>query len=201
MRKKFGYLGIIAALGALVYYSLGAGNGQEAYETAIREKRLAKETYLRTGTASPFVLSGTTPEDLSYFPIEEDYKVTAVVDRITERQVMRIQNSDGTSSQYLKYAWLTFELKEQPMKLLVLKPAFSPGFFLGFADETSGDSTYGGGRYLDLSFKNASEIIIDFNLAYNPYCEYTPDFSCPLPPKENILPIAITAGEKQYKID
>ena len=199
MRKKFGYLGIIAALGALVYYSLGAGNGQEAYETAIREKRLAKETYLRTGTASPFVLSGTTPEDFSYFPIDDDYKVTAVVDRITERQVMRIQNSDGTSSQYLKYAWLTFELKEQPMKLLVLKPAFSPGFFLGFADETSGESTYGGGRYLDIESLRSDRVSLDFNLAYNPYCAYASDYLCPLPPAENILDLAIEAGEKKYQ--
>ena len=71
-------------------------------------------------------------------------------------------------------------------------------FFLAFADSTSGKDTYGGGRYLNVRQDGKNSITIDFNLAYNPYCAYNPDFACPLPPKENVLTIAIEAGEKNY---
>jgi Uncharacterized conserved protein len=71
--------------------------------------------------------------------------------------------------------------------------------FLPFADETSADETYGAGRYLDLKkTPGASTMVLDFNKAYNPYCAYSDNFSCPFPPKENILKVAIKAGEKSY---
>jgi uncharacterized protein (DUF1684 family) len=71
-------------------------------------------------------------------------------------------------------------------------------FFLAFADETSGKETYGGGRYLNVRQDGKNSITIDFNLAFNPYCAYNPDFACPLPPRENILEIALPVGEKNY---
>jgi hypothetical protein len=71
--------------------------------------------------------------------------------------------------------------------------------FLAFGDETSARETYGAGRYLDVKkVPGSSTITLDFNLAYNPYCAYSDGFSCPLPPKENLLSIAINAGEKTY---
>jgi uncharacterized protein len=71
--------------------------------------------------------------------------------------------------------------------------------FLAFADATSANETYGAGRYLDLKkVPGATSILLDFNQAYNPYCAYSDGFSCPFPPKENILTIAINAGEKKY---
>ena len=71
--------------------------------------------------------------------------------------------------------------------------------FLAFADETSGDETYGAGRYLDVKkVPAATSVVLDFNLAYNPYCAYNDSYSCPFPPKENILKIPIKAGEKTY---
>ncbi|MFT4738047.1 MAG: hypothetical protein ACI92W_002165, partial [Paraglaciecola sp.] len=71
-------------------------------------------------------------------------------------------------------------------------------FYLAFADVTSGSSTYGGGRYIDVTIGKSDKVVLDFNLAYNPYCAYAPDFSCPLPPRENILSLSIMAGEKDF---
>ena len=70
--------------------------------------------------------------------------------------------------------------------------------FLMFNDQTNGDQTYSGGRYIDLNFKNSKRIEIDFNKAYNPYCEYDIKYTCPIPPKENKISIKILAGEKKY---
>jgi len=69
--------------------------------------------------------------------------------------------------------------------------------FIIFKDATSGKETYGAGRYLDLD-RHGDEIVIDFNYAYNPYCAYNPDWSCPLPPAENWLKVPIRAGEKNF---
>ncbi|NIU01421.1 MAG: DUF1684 domain-containing protein, partial [Nitrosopumilaceae archaeon] len=70
---------------------------------------------------------------------------------------------------------------------------------LGFTDKTSGDETYGGGRYIDLVEHDRNHYVIDFNKAYNPYCAYNPKYSCAIPPEENHLAIAVTAGEKIFK--
>ena len=68
-----------------------------------------------------------------------------------------------------------------------------------FADATSAIETYGGGRYIDMVQNNTNSIIIDFNTAYNPYCHFNTEYSCPIPPKENLMTVEIKAGEMIYK--
>jgi uncharacterized protein (DUF1684 family) len=82
----------------------------------------------------------------------------------------------------------------------MLKEEYKNYLFIPFTDATSGTHTYEGGRYIDISIPEITDnkIIIDFNKAYNPYCCYTPGYSCPIPPKENALTIAINAGEMKY---
>lgn len=81
---------------------------------------------------------------------------------------------------------------------------YGGGVFLPFQDATSGEETYGGGRYLLDTIKHAdlgaegSALILDFNYAYNPSCAYNPRWHCPLSPPENRLPVEIRAGEKAY---
>jgi uncharacterized protein len=76
---------------------------------------------------------------------------------------------------------------------------FRGKLFLAFGDATSAKETYGAGRYLDITkTPGATTIILDFNKAYNPYCAYNETYSCPLPPPENLLNVAIRAGEKSY---
>ena len=78
--------------------------------------------------------------------------------------------------------------------------AFEPGpvseLFIPFRDTTSGSETYGAGRYLDLEPEDDGTYVLDFNIAYNPWCAYAPQYSCPLPPRENWLTFPIEAGEK-----
>jgi uncharacterized protein (DUF1684 family) len=72
-------------------------------------------------------------------------------------------------------------------------------YFITFADATSGKTTYGAGRFIEVTKADADGItVIDFNLAYNPPCAFTAFATCPLPPAQNRLSIAITAGEKNY---
>ncbi len=200
--KRVGYIVIPIIVIIIGYSFLGQGESEEDYIEKIKQERVEKDSFMKESESSPFVNKRDEFTGLQYFPIDPEFKVKATIIKFDSNQYMEIAETGGEVKRYLKFATAQFTLKGQELELLLLKPVgFGPMdvIFTAFADDTSGESTYGGGRYLDLSFKNATEITIDFNLAYNPYCEYTPDFSCPLPPKENILPIAITAGEKNYK--
>ena len=76
-------------------------------------------------------------------------------------------------------------------------PGYEDYLFLPFRDETNGTDTYGGGKYLDLRIPKGKEIVIDFNQSYQPYCAYNAyDYSCPIVPEENFLPVKIEAGVK-----
>lgn len=198
MKKIISFL-IPVVLVVLVYSYVN--DNQETYQQIVREKRSERIQYLKTSDQSPFQLFNVPFDSLSFFPINSDYRVRATIERIKGGSSLEISNSDGTTSRYQRYAYANFKLNGADQRLLILKPAGFGSmntYFTGFADNTSGLSTYGGGRYLDLEIGKADWLEIDFNLAYNPYCAYVSGFSCPLPPAENILSVAIEAGEKDY---
>ena len=113
----------------------------------------------------------------------------------------------GTGGNYQRYALASFILKGKPMQLTLYKslalaqnPLYSDYLFLPFTDDTNSQTTYGGGRYIDMRTGDIRDgkIIIDFNKAYNPYCAFSGGYSCPKPPDENRLAIAVEAGEKTF---
>lgn len=198
--KKVLYAIVIGFVIVLVWSLLGESGADDQYIESVKVHREEKERFFKTSEASPFVQKNVRYEPVSYFDPDPMYKVRAKMDRLTKREVVTIANSDGSSTKYLKFARLNFKLKGASHALIVLKPlGFGNQYFTAFADETSGETTYGGGRYLDLTIGKSDRVEIDFNKAYNPYCAYVGDFLCPLPPKENILRIAIEAGEKDYQ--
>ncbi len=201
--RKLLWVSIPAAI-VIMYFSLSNDSTNDEYIAAIEEQIDARKRFLEFSDQSPFKQYDKEYKEPSYFPIDDAYRVDAKVQRIEKREVIIIQNSEGKDESYLKYAWLSFSLKGQSLKLLVLKPigfASVDILFCGFADETSGITTYGGGRYLDIKLGKSNRVTLDFNLAYNPYCAYVDGYTCPLPPAENILPVGIEAGEKDFSRD
>lgn len=201
MKKIF--IGAAILVGAIVIYSLTGSSEQspEQYKNQITKDREERDAYMNESSDSPFLASGQKDIHLKYFPIDEKYKISAKIEKVESKQFITLGSSTGEPTKYLKYAYAHFKIDDKAMKLLILKNMDASGtLFTAFADDTSGETTYGAGRYLDLSFKNAKRITIDFNTAYSPYCNYNDSYSCPFPPAENILPVAITAGEKDYKI-
>lgn len=201
MNKKVLYFLVLGLLITVVLATFNSQESSEEYNTRIQTERDETEAFMKTSEESPFVAGGISYKALNYFDIDQKFEVIAEIERIQTRAFVDLGTSDGKVKRYSKFAYAKFTIDDQPLKLLLLKPIGAgrvTQIFTAFADDTSGDSTYGGGRYLNLSFNNANYITIDFNLAYNPYCAYNTTYSCPLPPPENILPIAITAGEKDY---
>lgn len=190
------------ALLAILIYSLG-GNSSDSYNAQILKEREDKDRYMRTSEESPFASLDEPYTPLKYFPPDEKYRIMATLRRVEQKKVRVLATSDASEVRYLEYAWVEFDLDDRKNRLLILE-IMNEGpekgtLFLAFGDRTSADETYGAGRYLDVSKVPGSNTVeLDFNKAYNPYCAYNESYSCPFPPRENLLDIAIRAGEKNY---
>lgn len=196
-------LGVIAVIAIAVAYTLTATESPEAYLEKVEKERERQFKYLKYNIESPLTeLQKKELRALEHYPIDPKYKVRAKMVPVEDRRMLELPMTDGSIEKYLKHSWAEFEWEGKTIRLLLLQAAKEQdkrNFFLAFADATSGSETYGGGRYLNLRQDGKNSITIDFNLAYNPYCAYNPDFACPLPPRENILEVGILAGEKDYK--
>lgn len=154
------------------------------------------------------------PEDfkvfkgLQFYPLDEKYRVKARFVRTPGELPFLMPTTTERTPEYVKYAQLHFTIDGKELTLDVFRstqgydqPGYEDYLFLPFTDLTSGDGSYGGGRYLDLRIPENDTIILDFNKAYNPYCVYNHKYSCPLPPQQNDLPIRIEAGVKDFVKD
>jgi uncharacterized protein len=136
---------------------------------------------------------------LAYYPIDPSYNVPAILKPPTDTATLQMVYSDGAVRDVRKLGTLEFSLKGQPFKLTAYQEVASPDVnhvFVPFTDLTSGVDTYPAGRYIDLRRTLTTYYELDFNIAYNPSCYFSPLYSCPVAPKENRLPIEVTAGEK-----
>lgn len=146
-------------------------------------------------------------DSLEFYAPDSLYSVEATVRLLPGAQPFDMPTYSGTAKPHVAYALLTFMLQGKPLELtlyrsltLVRLPQFRDYLFLPFKDATSGQDTYGGGRYIDfrLADMKHGKLTLDFNKAYNPYCAYSDGYACPIPPKENRLTIPVKAGEKNY---
>jgi len=195
--------GFLVALAGFIYFSLKGGMSEEEFATTITKERNEKNDFLKNNEGSPFATLTEEFKELSYFKPDLNYRVNAKLTPIKDKKVIVLATSDGKEQKYLEYAHATFTLGDINCKLLILEVMemgpLRGKLFLAFADETSGKETYGGGRYLDIKkVPAATSVVLDFNKAYNPYCAYNDSYSCPFPPSENILRVAIRAGEMSY---
>lgn len=133
---------------------------------------------------------------IPHYPIDLKWRVEAQFVKFDNPKTVLIPNVLGDVEEQKCYGNLIFEIDHQQYSLIPLGDGGSP-FFIIFADETSALETYGAGRFLSTEMPDDDgNVIIDFNKAYNPPCAFTEYATCPLPPKENILKIKVTAGEK-----
>lgn len=131
------------------------------------------------------------------FPINSEYKLVGRFEKADYSRTIDITNVIGQTTAQPSPGAVTFEWKGEDYRLDVLEG--KDEFFIVFADATSGKETYGSGRFLYIAKPATGGVVtIDFNKAYNPPCAFTPYATCPLPPKQNILPVEINAGEKNF---
>ncbi|MFD1095173.1 DUF1684 domain-containing protein [Salegentibacter chungangensis] len=142
---------------------------------------------------------------LDFFEVDSSYIVKAEFVRTPAESPFKMPTTTDRTPVYVKYGEVYFSIKGEEYKLNVYQnqsfltdPEYFDYLFLPFTDNTNGETTYSGGRYLDLRIPEGDFVILDFNKAYNPYCAYSGRYSCPIPPKENDLDTAIEAGVKAF---
>ncbi len=144
-------------------------------------------------------------KSLDFYPISSKYFVVAKLVRTPNEKSFKIKTSTDRTPEFIKYGEAHFEIDGKHFKLNLYQdvvfaknPKYKNDLFLPFFDETSGKESYIGGKYIDLKIPKGNTIAIDFNMAYNPYCAYNHNYSCPRVPLENDLKIAIRAGVKKF---
>ncbi len=134
---------------------------------------------------------------LSYFAENPNLRIQVEIERFPEGDQIPIQTNTGDVQNYDRFGRFRFKVNGEDVKLTVFQNEH--GFFLPFADSLAGQETYGAGRYLEPELLSDGQLLVDFNLAYNPYCAYNANWSCPITPAENRLKVPIRAGEKVFE--
>ncbi|MCW3121343.1 MAG: hypothetical protein JWQ38_835 [Flavipsychrobacter sp.] len=146
-------------------------------------------------------------KSLSFYKADRSFCVWADFNETPGSKPFLIQTHSGKQKPYREYGALSFMLNGTKHTLhiyqsmdLVKQEALKDYLFIPFNDETNYETTFAGGRYIDMSIKDIidNKVLLDFNKCYNPYCAYADGFSCPIPPKENYLHTRIEAGEKMF---
>jgi hypothetical protein len=167
------------------------------YLARVAAERDRKDAMFRGGEDSPVRASDRDRFlPLSYFDIDEAYAVPAELEPARERIVFTMPTSTGKLRNVELIGTLKFSLRSQPMQLTAFLEEGSRRLFVPFSDLTSGAETYSAGRYMNLDPTPSGIYIVDFNIAYNPYCYYNAEYDGPLPPAENRLTAPIRAGER-----
>jgi uncharacterized protein (DUF1684 family) len=135
---------------------------------------------------------------LEYFPIDQTWLIEAGWHPFGEPLEVEILSVTGTLEKQSIPGKAVFQRDGRTWELLPVQESSESLFFM-FADLTSGKETYGAGRYLDAAMPPEGIVTLDFNLARNPPCAFTPYATCPLAPRENRLDLRVTAGEKMYR--
>jgi uncharacterized protein (DUF1684 family) len=197
--------GVTRALAALALVSLAAAcgsapPGESHYLEEVESGRAAKDAAFGEDGSPVPAEARARLVPLSYFPIDPLFAVPAAFRENPpgSRPRVDMQTSTQEIRQMERIGVLAFTMAGQSLSLSAFKEVGQADdrLFVPFTDLTTGKDTYRAGRYLDISRSRTGVYVVDFNLAYNPYCYYNPTYDCPFPPKENRLQIAIRAGEK-----
>lgn len=143
---------------------------------------------------------------LEFFKVSKAYCVTARFERTPDAKPFEMPTVSGKTKTFVQYGRLHFRLRGKDLVLAAyqnVKAAAAPDYagdlFIPFRDHSSGEESYGGGRYMDIPIPTGATTVLDFNQCYNPYCAYSKGWNCPIPPAENYLPVKVLAGVKAYQ--
>ena len=190
----------------VIIFSFSCREEKRYQDVNLTEYQRQVNNYFKDASVSPL-----KPKDLKnfqgldFFEFDSIYVVKAKIEETKESLPFKMKTTTDIPADVRKYADLFFQITDKEFELSVYENLQFDGvegyenyLFLPFLDNTNGNETYGGGRYLDLLLNGTDSIIIDFNKAYNPKCVYDENFSCPIVPKKNFLNTRIEAGVKNF---
>lgn len=165
---------------------------------ALQRHYADRDEYFRSED-SPLKEKRSEFKGFTYYPENPELRFTCKLERDPTPETITIETNSGKTREKQRLGWVTVTIDNETVKLAVYEHGPEiPNVFVPFKDVGSGTETYGGGRYLDPELQADDTLEIDFNYAYAPHCAYTDGYTCPIPPVENWLKVAIPAGERIY---
>lgn len=165
--------------------------------TELEAFRAEKDEFFASHPQSPLTREQKAGfHGLNYFPENEQLRIEAQVEEFSVKDGFDMQTSTGGVQHYERYGRISFSVEGETVELTIFRSEH--GYFLPFVDSLAGRETYPAGRYLEPEVLPGGRFLIDFNLAYNPYCAYNEMWSCPITPVENRVRVPIRAGEKLF---
>lgn len=177
----------------------GNNTNSDAYTSRIETIRAEKDKEVLTeGIIEDEAIANF--KGLHYFTVDTNFRVSASI-KMADMSKVTFGTTKSEKQTYFKYCYLTFKIGDSTATLTAY--AFDSAkvdfLFIPFRDQTSGKESYGGGRYIEMPYNGEKDkLTIDFNLAFNPYCHYNKNYTCPLVPNDNTINVAINAGEKKF---
>lgn len=175
------------------------------YTEQIEHHRIHREHYFANDEHSPIPPEhrGDAFPGLEHYPPDPAYRFEVELHEHAHPETITVETTTDGEREYLRWGEFEFEIDGTSVTLQAYKSSpDADHLWVPFRDATSGEETYGAGRYIDL-IEDEHRLPdgrweLDFNLAYNPTCAYNEAYECPLIPMENWLEIPIEAGEKDY---
>jgi uncharacterized protein (DUF1684 family) len=177
---------------------------EKEYITEIQNFRQEKDDHMKNNPDSPFNFKGKVHfEPLKYYDPNPDFVFKSKLFEYDMKDTIIIFGTKGEERKVVRYGFVTLDYKGDKYKINVYEGISKTGemyYSIWFTDKTTGEVTYGVGRYIDFEIHPDKDFnyTVDFNLAYNPYCAYSPEYSCAIPTKEDYIDLAIEAGEKNF---
>ena len=171
------------------------------YAEQLRRHRAEKDEILATHRQSPIPPEQRDSFDgLAYFDPDESYRVEATGTVHDDPDIVEMDTSEGRVVRYREELSFEATVDGEAVTFHGYRQEADDEIFVPFRDKTTGQQTYEGGRYMELTpeekLEDGDTVTVDFNLAYAPFCAFSDTFDCPLAPEENWLDVAIEAGER-----
>jgi len=169
---------------------------------AINDTRAHKDSLLAYGADSPMRSADLESfKGLEYYPIDLDYRLIGEMHIYGRQRQIEVPDTGGSTITMERFGRLYTTWRGKEFWIEVYRGLESGVIEAFFKDETNDKTTYSGGRYVRITPASDGLYVLDFNMAYNPYCDYNPEYICPMPPPQNYLPFAVEAGELDYGTD
>ncbi len=174
------------------------------WKEMIQKEREQKDIFFSSHYSSPISSEERRQfKGLDYYLPGPNFRFEIELHKYKEKRILKIQDTQGNEREFLRWGEFRFKIGTKECKLQAYKSDPQEGrLFVPFRDKTSGNETYGAGRYIDLDieehYTTEGKWILDFNKAYNPWCAYSEFYACPFIDQENWLDVPVHAGERNY---
>lgn len=192
--------GLAGVLAAALLAGCASDAPNTSYKQRILQQRMERDMTMRDRERSPMKPAVRKQfKGLNYFPVDSTYRFEVPLRPIQPPDSVRMVTNLGEMRMHAKVGTVRIPFEQDTQRLAAYHIEGEPRnqLWIPFSDSTNKARTYPAGRYLDVTLHSDSTMIVDFNRAYNPTCDYNPSYSCPLPPEENHIPFAVRAGEQR----